>query len=373
MPLSIPTLADLRTQNRANFAARLTGADTTLRRAVTAVLADLCAYPLYAAYRGLVWVSRQLFADSAESPYLDRMGAEYGIVRAQATASVLAVDVTFTQAATLGAGTVLQTSDLTQGFAVVTTASGSPGTSAVNVTAQTPGSAGNLAPGALLTLTTAIAGITPTAQVASVVTEGTDQESNASLAARIIARKQNPPQGGAGADFWAWARGSGVPTRAWVSPLVRGAGSINIPFVIDTRPDNIPLTADVNAVAAAVQAAAPVIGSYLVYAPTADALSITISNLVPNTAATQAAIVAQLNALIASVPPGGTYFGDGVTVALTTGALFPIQVPGTLYLSMIHAAIEAAGGIGSYDLTAPSADVIFANGHLPAPPTIVFA
>ena len=72
------------------------------------------------------------------------------------------------------------------------------------------------------------------------------------------------------------------------------------------------------------------------------------------------------------MPPGGASYGDGVTVALQTGALFPIQSPSTLYLSMIEAAIDTVTGIASYDLTLPAADVTFASGHLPAVPTVTF-
>ncbi len=88
-----------------------------------------------------------------------------------------------------------------------------------------------------------------------------------------------------------------------------------------------------------------------------------VANLSPNTTAAQAAITAQLNALVATVPPGGATVGDGITQPLPAGALFPIETVGTLYLSQINAAIQAAGGIESYDLTAPAADVTFASGH----------
>ena len=373
MPFPIATLADLRAQNRANFAARLTGADTMLRRSVIAVLADICAYPLYAAYRALVWVSKQLFIDSAEAPYLDRRGAEYGLAREQATAAVLTADFTFTQAATIPAGTLVQSSDFSQTYALTAAVtSAGAGVVAGNVTAQTVGSAANQANGAILTLMTAISGVQAPATVAATVTTGTDAETDSSLRARILARIQNPPQGGAGADFWQWARNSGVPTRAWVYPLNSGIGTCDVTFVIDSRANKIPLSADISAVQAAIDAARPVIGESTVFAPVADALAITIHGLNPNTSAMQAAIVAQLDALIASVPPGGAGYGDGVTEPLTTGALFPTQVPGTLYLSQINAAIEAAGGVIDYDLTAPAADVVFATGHIPAIPTVTF-
>lgn len=373
MPLSIPTLADLRAQNRANFAARIPGFDVTLPASVIGVIADVLAAGQFAAYRALGYVARQLFVDSAESPYLDRKGSEYGLTRAQATAATGSVTLTSTQTVNVPAGTLLQSSDQTQQYATTAAVTGLLGSGTVGVVAQTAGSAGNQAASAPLTLMIAIAGLSPIAPVTSAgLTGGTDLESNASLRARILARQQQPPQGGAGADFWQWARNSGVPTRAWAFPLNRGPGTCDVTFVIDTRSDNIPTSGDIAVVQAAIDAAAPVIGDYVVYAPTADPLAITIHGLVPNTAAQQAAVTAQLVALAASVPPGGAVYGDGVTEPLTTGALFPKQAPGTLFLSQIEAAIEAAGGVQSYDLVAPSADVTYAAGHLPAVPTVAF-
>ena len=373
MPLSIPTLADLRAQNRANFAARLPGAATWLRHAVIPILADLCAYPLYAAYRALVWVSAQMFTDSAEAPYLDRIGADYGILREAAVPAVLTATATFTQAATIPAGAPVASADLSQAYTVsaAVTATGA-GTLPVALVATVAGSAANQADGAVLLLQQAVAGVQAQLVVTGTTTVGTDQESDASLRARIVARKSNPPQGGAGADFWQWARNSGVPTRAWVFPLNRGPGTCDVSFTVDTASPNIPTAGEIATVQAAINAAAPVVGSYEVFAPTADALSIAISNLNPNNATTQAAIIAALNSLAASVPPGGAVYGDGVTEPLTTGALFPQMTPGTLTLSQINAAIQSAGGVLSYDLTAPTADVAFATGHLPAVPTVTF-
>ena len=57
---------------------------------------------------------------------------------------------------------------------------------------------------------------------------------------------------------------------------------------------------------------------------------------------------------------------------IATSLSFPTQTPGTLYLSQIDAAVESAATIAHYDLLAPTADVAFAAGHLPAVPTITF-
>ncbi|MBW4089889.1 MAG: baseplate J/gp47 family protein [Proteobacteria bacterium] len=379
MPWSTPSLADLRAQTLANFQARIQGADTFLPRAVLPIVANAVAAVAFAGYRALGWVARQFFVASAEAPYLDRRLAEVNLPRIQATVAA-GPGVTFSgpQNTPIDLGTPLQTSNGGMSYTVTAAGTiGSGGTVSLPVVATTAGSLGNLAPGAPLTLVTAIAGVAPTAIVGSAgITGGTDAETDAAYRVRGLARLGQPPQGGAATDFLAWAKASGVPTRAWVFPLNRGIGTCDVAFTIDTRANNIPLTADLDAVQTYIAGVKPVIGDSQAFAPVADALAITILNLVGTggitTAALQAAITAQLNDLIATVPPGGAAVGDAVTVPLPPGALFPLQTPGKLYLSQIEAAIEAAGSVLSYDLTAPTADVVFATGHLPAPPTITF-
>lgn len=467
MSFALPSLSDLWSQVAAGFAARLAGADSTLRFGVIPTATKVIANGIYSGFRALGWLSRQLFISSAEAPYLDRRLADYGMSRepatlaagnaifsgqpgipvpsatllnssdgaqgytTQAAGTVYAISAsasTTTSGSNTGNGTigalivfaaavtgtyrvnmtsstafnVLSPSStligtgtvgtaftsgqigltvtaggtpfaVNDGFSVVVAGTGANGSVTVPVLARVAGSAGNQNAGAPLTIAAAIAGVNPTANADSAgLTGGTDIESDASFRARGLARIQAPPQGGAGTDFWQWARNSGVPTRAWVYPLGSGIGTCQVGFVIDTRSNNIPLSGDIATVQAYIDEVAPVIGEYTVFAPTPQALSITIHGMLPGDAATQAAVVEQLNALVATVPPGGATYGDGVTIPLQSTALFPKQVPGKLYLSMIEAAIDAVGTIQSYDLTLPSSDVTFATGVIPAAPSVTF-
>lgn len=374
MALNLPTLSTLRSTFRSNFAARLAGFDSALRRAVATVIADALAGACYPFLRALVWIGRQLFISTAEAPYLDRRVGEYGLTRTAATASTGAVTFTGSAEANVASGTTLETQDGTLQFTTSAALTlGGAGTGSVSVTCTSAGASGDLAAGTVLNLMTAVSNVDATATVgAAGLTGGTDAETDASLRKRGLARIQNPPQGGSGADFYEWAIDSGVPTRAWVYPLNRGAGTCDVAIAVDTSAGPVPTAGEVAAVQSYVTSEAPVIGSYTVFAPTADALAITISNLVPDTAANRAAITTALAVLAASVPPGGASFGDAVTVELQNGALFPTQTPGTLYLDMIHAAIQSAATLEHYDLAAPTADVTFASGHLPAIPTVAF-
>ena len=384
MPLNIPSFADLRTQAVANLAARVPGADTALARATLPVIGNVVGAVAWAAYRALGWVSKQFFVASAEAPYLDRRLGEVNLPRIQAT--VAAGNVVFSGAGgtAIPLATLVATADGAQTYATTSAAViGGGGTISVPVAAHVAGAAGNQVAGAALTVVTAIALVQATVTVdTGGITGGTDAETDAAYRVRGLARLGQPPQGGAASDFLAWAKASGVPTRAWVLPLNRGPGTADVAFVIDSRTNNIPLSADVTAVQSAVNAAKPVIADSVVFAPTADALAITVHGLVGSAGITQsaleAAVTAQLQALVATVPIGGpssgstAIVGDGVSAPLPPGALFPVQTPGALYLSQIEAAIDAADGVISYDLTAPAADVVFATGHIPAAPTITF-
>ena len=384
MPLNIPSFSDLRAQAVANLAARVPGADATLARATLPVIGNVVGAVAWAAYRALGWVSKQFFVVSAEAPYLDRRLGEVNLPRIQAT--VAAGNVVFSGVAgtLIPLATLVATADGAWSYVTAAAATiGGGGTISVGVTAQAAGSAGNQVAGAVLNVVTAIASVQATATVDTAgITGGTDPELDAAYRVRGLARLGQPPQGGAASDFLAWAKASGVPTRAWVLPLNRGPGTVDVAFTIDSRADNIPLAADVTAVQAAVNAAKPVIADCVVLAPTPDALAITVHGLVGSAGITlsvlEAAVTAQLQALVATVPLGGpssgstAISGDGVSVPLPLGALFPVQTPGTLYLSQIEAAIDAADGVVSFDLTAPAADVVFAAGHIPAAPTISF-
>ncbi|MDE1905020.1 MAG: baseplate J/gp47 family protein [Rhodospirillales bacterium] len=369
MPLSIPSLDDLRAQVRGGFAARLPGADVTFRRAVVRIAADVFAGALWLGYRSLLWISRQIFIATAEGSYLDTRMAPYNFPRLGATfaagnaifTGIAATPIPAGTQLSAGAGSVLYA---TQAAAVV----GAGGTVSVPIEALTAGSAGNADAGALLTVATAIAGVQAQAAADGAgLNGGTDAETDAAYRARAIARVSQPPQGGAGTDYLAWAKTVAGVTRAWVYPLNRGPGTVDVTFVLDGRTNNIPLSADLAAVQAVLTAQAPVQvasgGNTVAYAPVADALAVTVHAMVPNDSGTQAAVTAQIAALARTVAPGGATIGDGVSTAAPGG---------TLYLSQIEGAILAAGTVTHFDLIEPAADVTFAVGHLPATPTVTF-
>ena len=81
MAFALPTLNELRQRTRGLFAARLPGADMTLRRSNLGVLADIIAAMLWSAWAYMVKVAENLMPDQAEIAYLERWCRIYGIAR----------------------------------------------------------------------------------------------------------------------------------------------------------------------------------------------------------------------------------------------------------------------------------------------------
>ena len=364
MPFPIPARTDLQAQILADMQARIPGADTIVRRSTVLVLAYVWAGSLWLVYRFIGWLAKQLFITSAETAYLEMRLSNYGIAREGATFAAGNAIFTGTASVPIPSGSVIQTSDAAFQFATQGSASiGGGGTVTVPILALTAGAGGNLPAAAPLTLTIAIAGVQPVATADGAgLSGGTDAEADPALRARGLARIQKPPQGGAGTDYVAWAKLVPGVTRVWVYPLNRGAGTVDVLFVMDARANNIPLAGDITAVQASIDANRPVTSNALVLAPTADTLAITIHALAPATTVMQNAIIASLAALARTVAAGSATIGDGVSSGAPGGALL---------LEQIYAAISAAGPT-AFDLTAPVADVAFAAGHLPGTLTIAF-
>lgn len=159
------------------------------------------------------------------------------------------------------------------------------------------------------------------------------------------------PQGGAPADYLAWTLAQPGVTRAWVFPLNRGPGTVDVAFVMDGRASIIPQPADVSAVQSAINLLRPVTADCQVFAPAGDPFAVTLAALSPNTPATQAAINAAVADLLAR---------DAMPA-------------GRIYLNRLYAALSDAGGANSFELVAPMADVVSATGHMPVFQPVTFA
>jgi uncharacterized phage protein gp47/JayE len=340
MPFSRPSPQQIRERLAAEVEAALPGADARRRRSVEEVLVRAVAVASHGLHGHVDWAARQLLPDSAEAELLDRHGAIWGITRRAAAAARGPVTVTGTVGATLPAGAEMRRADDARFTldADVTIAGG--GTATGQVTALVTGAAGNSAAATALALLAPVPGVQASLVVAAGgLAAGADAETDAALRARILARIQQPPAGGAAADYVAWAKTVAGVDRAWVYPRLYGIGTVGVTFLGPNAA--IPAGPLVAAVQAAIDAVRPVTADVTVFAPTAVPVNVSVQ-ISPDSVALRTAVAAALSAFfIAEAEPGAT-----------------------LRVSRLRAAISAAAGEAWHNISAPSADVVLTAGQV---------
>lgn len=345
---SRPTLAEIVPRVRDDVLSRLS-ADEVLRRADAEVYARVLAGAAHGLYGFIDWLSRQVIYDTAEAEFLERWASIWGIARIPAAAATGSITFTVQAGAVIPSGTLLQALDGVQYQTTADATVAAPSATAP-VVALVAAAAGNRATGQSLSLVSPVVGV-QTLATAGALVGGADIETDDALRARLLARIQQPPHGGAQADYIAWALEVAGVTRAWVYPGELGAGTVTVRFVRDNDASLIPDAGEVAAVQAHIDAVRPVTAQVTVAAPTAVPIDFTISGLVPATAAVQAAVQAELaDLLLREAVPGGT-----------------------ILLSHIRAAISAATDETDYTLVAPVANVINTTGNMSTMGTITWS
>ncbi len=353
MPFDRPTFLQLVDRALADIEAELPGADSRLPVSDLAVLAKVLSAALHDLYGYLDWVAVQIHPDTAEAEMLDRHAAWWGISRKPAVPA--AGGVTMTRIGTglvvVPAGTLLQWNGqdyVTQAELQLNTATGS-----VQITASAAGVAGNAPAGAKLKLAAPVAGLMGQAVAEQGLSGGADTEDDDGLLARLLRRMQEPPHGGAKADYVTWALQVPGVTRVWVQVVEDEPGHLRVVvrFVMDGKPDTIIPTADeVASVATHMDLMRPVTAEVMVAAPEPVPLHMTIAGLDPSTQAVKDAINGAVRDLLArEAVPGGT-----------------------ILLSHIREAISGAAGEIDHQLIAPVADVAHAAHQIAVPGVVTW-
>lgn len=336
---SRPALPDINQRVRNDVLSRL-ASDAVLRRADAEVYARVLAGVSHGLHGFIDWLSRQVIYDTAEAEFLDRWASIWGVDRNPAAVATGSVTFTVSPGAVIPAGTLLQALDGVQYQTTADAVVSAPSATAP-IEAIEPAAAGNRATGQSLSLVSPVLGVQSTA-VAGELSGGADIETDDALRARLLARIQQPPHGGADYDYVAWALEVPGVTRAWCYPQELGAGTVTVRFVRDNDASLIPDAGEVAAVQAYIDARRPVTAQVTVVAPVAVPVSFTITGLTPATAAVKAAIEAELaDLLLREAVPGGT-----------------------ILLSHIRAAISAATDENDYVLTVPAANVTTTTGQI---------
>jgi uncharacterized phage protein gp47/JayE len=346
MPFDRPTLAELRDRIRRDFNARLPGADALLRQSNLSVIADVLAGLSTLHYGYQIWLSQQLFPDTAETVFLERWASIWGLTRREATAAAGAIAVTGTAGAVVPPGAEFQRLDRVRYQAPDGATLAADGTATVAVVAEVAGSSGEALAGTGVTTVGALAGVVAQATVADPgMAGGADAETDAQLRTRLLARIQTPPMGGAASDYVDWALEVPGVTRVWVAPQEQGPGTVVVRFAMDDAAhlNGIPTPADVALVQAHLDEVRPVTAQVIVLAPIPRTIAITIATLTPDTPTVRTAVTAEL-----------------------TDTLYRNGAPGAvLYVSWLWEAISLASGERHHRILDPPGDVTLAAGELP--------
>ena len=355
MPWERPTLKQLFERISQDFSGRLLDGGAVLSRSVIAVFSKIWAGACHLMHGMLAWLFLQVFADTAEGPYMERWARIWGIFRKPASQAAGPVAFPALVEAIIPAGTLMQHQTTGHQYAVQKDGEAENGSIAVTVKALTAGSASNLPAGAALTLIAPIAGVQSEGLVgAGGISGGADEETDESLRARLIARLRKPPRGGSKSDYEAWALEVPGVTRAWCYPMGLGIGTVSLTFVTDNAPPEtggpIPTDEMVNRVQAHIEPLRPAtVKEWLAFAP--DPLPITIRlSVTPDTEAVREAVRAELRDLIAR---------EGVPDTI-------------LYRSHINEAISLTPGEVDHILYEPVANIAVPGGYFPMLQNIIF-
>ena len=262
------------------------------------------------------WIARQIFPDTADSDYLERHAAMRGLRRRNPTTASGTLTVSGIAQSMLSDGLQVRIGQRfyrTTARAVI----GSGGTAEIPAIADEPGAAAN--------------GVATECRLT--VQGGTDRESDASLLARLLEIIRRPPAGGNRYDYQNWALSVDGVTSAYVYPLRRGLGTVDIAI---TSADGVPSEETVRRVQAYIDEMRPVTAkNALVLKPTVTAVPVTVQVKLDGIDLDEAKrrIRTALKEYFDTLIPG-----DGLTV------------------SQIEAAISNVDGVIDRRLTAPTAN-----------------
>lgn len=245
------------------------------------------------------WIVRQIFPDTADSEYLERHANLRGIRRRNPTAAAGTISGSgATAGSVISDGLQIKQGDLM----FVTTEAvtvGSAGEYSVSVAAVTAGSASNIKSAAAQWMA-APAGVPSECTVQA--EGGTDAETDAELLARLLERIRRPAAGGNRYDFKNWALDVDGVTSAYVYPLRRGLGTVDI-FI--TSSNGMPTEDTIKNCQEYIDDVRPVTAKdVLVMAPDALTIDVDVSVYMPDIDDVQSPVERALTEYFALLEPG---------------------------------------------------------------------
>ncbi|MEG1653299.1 MAG: baseplate J/gp47 family protein [Hafnia sp.] len=186
-------------------------------------------------YQHQSWIVRQIFPDTADTEYLELHCRTRGISRKDSNTATGPINVTGEPGAKSAAGLIIKRDDKSYTTTQEVTI-GSDGKAVVMAIASIPGAAGNTTIEMSGMLTTTPDGFDSTV-VIGLMGGGTDKETDTELLSRLLELIRRPPAGGNKYDYKRWAMEVNGVSAAYVYPLRRGLGTVDI---VITSADGLP-------------------------------------------------------------------------------------------------------------------------------------
>lgn len=227
-----PTLQEIKDRVDNETTSRLD--NTQLRRSDIVVFKTIISSVAHSLYSAIEYGRRQLFIDSCEVSYLERVASIWGLSRKQATKAKGFVKFSYAQdVSDIPLHTVIQTDTGLQ----YETISSPDSQGVATVRALEAGQIYNISKNVELSLPTPLVGVI-NAVTTGEITGGTDTETDDSLRARVLEHTQNPPRQGTKDDYIAWCREVEGVGQAWCYPQEQGKGTVTMRILDDNM--NLP-------------------------------------------------------------------------------------------------------------------------------------
>lgn len=218
------------------------------------IRANATASAIEGLYEHQQYIKKQIFPDEADSENLARHARTRGLSKKSGVASSGLIGLVGTPGAIQASGSIAQTVDGRQYQTTVDCQIGGDGTASVAAQASSKGSSTIATAGTALTLLAPGVGVNSAASIVSMV-GGTNDETDEELLARLLEVIRRPPAGGNVWDFRRWAMSVDGVSAAYVYPLRRGLGTVDI---VVTSSGGLPSEGTVLAVQTYIDSVRPV-------------------------------------------------------------------------------------------------------------------
>lgn len=251
--LSVPTLNEIRQAILRDIQSLNPQADIAVDSDHYARASSLAAVAegIYAHQK---WIIKQYFPDTADTDYLEKHAGLRGIRRRNATyASGLGAKVQGNNGVVIPVGEQITTKD-GRFYEVIEAGTIHNGSAQLKVRSLATGANQNISTDVIASFMSAPAGVQSDCILVN-ITGGTDAESDASLLDRLLEHIRRPPAGGNKYDYKNWALSVDGVDAAFVYPLRRGLGTVDIAI---TSNNDMPSDETVNRCQAFIDEVRPV-------------------------------------------------------------------------------------------------------------------